>query len=158
MKLTKHMKEGLVRAIVADIPSPDSKTRRDALQAAIADCMSTDVRKVYDTAPKALATRYIGDAFRGLGYNERAIIVGDVPATKTDELIAPYKAEDAARNTVIANLTGAIESCSTLKQLNDRLPEFKKYYPTEAAPCASLPALANVVADLAKLGWPKGNK
>ena len=33
---------------------------------------------------------------------------------------------------------------------------FKKYFPTQEKPVANLPALANVVAELSKLGWPKG--
>jgi hypothetical protein len=38
-----------------------------------------------------------------------------------------------------------------------RLPEFEKYFPAEDAPISkNLPALANMVADLTKLGWPKG--
>jgi hypothetical protein len=74
----------------------------------------------------------------------------------TNELCKAYKDEDEKRQRTYYQLKSAIESCTTIKQLNDRLPEFKKYFPTVEKPVANMPALTNVVADLSKLGWPKG--
>jgi hypothetical protein len=45
---------------------------------------------------------------------------------------------------------------STRKALVDLLPEFEKYLPAdEAKAIASLPAVANVLSDFVKAGWPK---
>jgi hypothetical protein len=51
------------------------------------------------------------------------------------------------------------EGASTRKALVAALPEFEKYLPAEVeAPVRSLPAIANVVAEFTKAGWPKGEK
>jgi hypothetical protein len=94
--------------------------------------------------------------YDGCDWDSRNVIVGDVDSAKIDELAQKYKDEDRAVNDAQCALRGAIEACSTYKQLMTRLPEFEKYYPKPDAPTANLPALANVVADLSKLGWPKG--
>lgn len=156
MKIDKYTKQAIVRAIMQDVPPVDKAKRRAELQAAIVKAMSPEVRKVYKTKPEALRTNYFGSI--AFDYGRGDLIVGDVPKAKLDELIKPYEAEDKARHDTQCQLKGVIESCSTLKQLNDRLPEFKKYFPTEQQPSKNLPAIANVVADLTKLGWPKDAK
>lgn len=46
-------------------------------------------------------------------------------------------------------------ACKTLKQARERLPEFEKYPPKDVEKSPTmLPALANLVADLTKVGWP----
>jgi hypothetical protein len=84
--------------------------------------------------------------------------VGDVNASTLADLIKPYEEEDEARVKAERSLQYVVNGCTTLKQLETRLPEFKKYFPTAEKPAANLPALANVVADLSKLGWPKDRK
>ena len=156
-RITKWDKESIVRAIMADVPKPDKTKRKEELQAAIVKAMSPEARKLYNKSPSALRTYHLGDLiYDSCNWSSREIIRGDVTEVVIDELCKKYKAEDEAYNDARRALKGAIESCSTLKQLNDRLPEFKKYFPTAEKPAANLPALANVVADLAKLGWPKG--
>jgi hypothetical protein len=156
MKLTKYQKEAIVRAILQDVPKPDMKKRREAAQAAIVKLMSPACRKVYRENPKALATVYVGDRLNdGYGYEGRNIIAGDVSDKQVEVVLAPYKEEDEKRSETCRNLNNAIMSCTTLASLQKMFPEFKKYYPTEVQPTKNLPALANVVADLSKLGWPK---
>lgn len=60
-------------------------------------------------------------------------------------------------NALKAKLTAAIAACFTLKQAKERLPEFVKYLPTDrdSTGTSNLPAVANLVADLVQLGWPK---
>ncbi len=84
--------------------------------------------------------------------------MGDVPKANVDAILEPYQKEDSKRAEVGRNLKAAIMACSSVKQLNERLPEFKNYYPSAEKPVTTLPALANVVADLTKLGWPDGVK
>jgi len=158
MKLTKYDKQAIVKAIMADVPKPDKNKRRADLQTAIVKAMSPAVRKVFRESPGALKTHYFNDlVYDGMNWSTRAIVIGDVSEDKLKELTAPYKAEDDAIRSAKAKLEGAIEGCTTRKALMTRLPEFEKYYPAEDAPMSkNLPALANVMADLSKLGWPKG--
>jgi len=159
MKLNKYQKQAIVSSIMADVPKVDKDKRRAAIQAEVVKLMSPTVRKIYNTIPSALRKQHVGDLiYNGTNWNERDIIAGDVAEKDIKAICEPYKAEDETRYKAERSLAGVVEACSTLKQLKDRLPEFTKYYPTEEAPTANLPALANVVADLSKLGWPKGAK
>lgn len=156
MRITKWDKEAIVKAIMADVPMPDKKNRREELQAAVVKAMSPEARKLYKTCPEALRTYCVGELIYNGTWHSRDIIVGDVKEAVVNELKKKYEEEDRRIRDARYALKGAIEACTTLKQLNDRLPEFKKYFPTQEKPTANLPALANVVADLSKLGWPKG--
>ena len=158
MRITKWDKQAIVKAIMADVPTPDKVKRREELQAAVVKAMSPECRKLYKNCPSALRTHHIGELIYDDTWSSRDIITGDVNSSIVDDLKAKYEAEDKKVSDARWALKGAIEACTTLKQLNDRLPEFKKYFPTAEKPTANLPALANVVADLSKLGWPKGEK
>lgn len=157
MKIDKFTRLSIVRAIMADVPKPDKAKRRADLQAAIVKAMSPNVRKVFKESPGALRYQYFGDlTYDNTNWSSRELVTGDVTEQKLEELTKPYKDEDEARSAAQCKLQGVIESCTTRKQLMDRLPEFEKYYPAEGTPVSkNLPALANVVADLSKLGWPK---
>jgi hypothetical protein len=158
MKIDKYVRQSIIKAIMNDVPKPDKAKRREDLQAAIVKAMSPAVRKVFKECPGALKTHYFGDLiYDSLNWGSRDLVVGDVAQKKLDELTKPYKDEDDAIRAAHNKLELAIEGCTTRKSLMTRLPEFEKYYPAEEAPMSkSLPALANVMADLSKLGWPKG--
>jgi hypothetical protein len=157
MKIDKYVRQSIVRAIMNDVPKPDKAKRREDLQAAVVKAMSPDVRKVFKNTPSALRTYHVGEVtYDGYGWKTRDIIAGDVTDEVIEEILKPYMAEDEARRAAQCKLEGAIEGCTTRKALMTRLPEFEKYFPAETAPLSkSLPALANVMADLSKLGWPK---
>lgn len=155
-RITKWDKEAIVKAIMADVPMPDKKKRKQELQAAVVKAMSPEARKLYKNCPEALRTQCIGELLYDGTWSSRDIIVGDVKDATVKELTKKYQEEDQKVIDARYALKGAINACTTLKQLETRLPEFKKYYPTAEKPAANLPALANVVADLSKLGWPKG--
>lgn len=156
MKLNKYTKQAIVRAIMNDVPKPDKTKRHATVQATIVKAMSPECRKVYNKTPKALVTQHIGDTtYDGCNWHTREIIKGDVPEDKIKAALKPYEAEDEAYRTAQHQLKMAIEGCSTLNAIKKAFPEFEKYLPTEAQPTKNLPALANVVADLSKLGWPK---
>jgi hypothetical protein len=157
MKIDKYVRQSIVRAIMNDVPKPDKAKRRADLQAAIIKAMSPDVRKVFKSNPGALKMHYFGDVlYDNVNWGSRELVVGDVTEEKLKELAKPYIEEDAARHAAHCKLENAIEGCTTRKALMTRLPEFEKYFPAETAPLSkSVPALANVMADLSKLGWPK---
>ena len=154
-RINKWDKQAIVRAIMADVPKIDKKKRKEKMQADIVKAMSPEARKLYKNCPEALRTYHMGSLLDDGNWMSREIISGDVKEEVLNELKKPYEAEDKKFREVEYQLKGAIEACTTIKQLNDRLPEFKKYFPTVEKPTANLPALANVVADLSKLGWPK---
>lgn len=158
MRLDKYTKSSIIRAIMNDVPMPDKEKRRVDLQAAIVKAMSPEARKLYNKTPSALRTHHVGDAiYDGRSWGTRDITVGDVTEEQLEAILKPYMDEDAARRSAKDKIAGIVEGCSTLKQLQTLLPEFKQYMPTETAPAKNLPAVANVVADLTKLGWPKSN-
>ena len=156
MKLTKYDKQAIVRAIMMDVPKPDKTKRKDAIQAAVVKAMSPECRKLYNKTPDALIRYYVGGIIEE--WSQREIIRGDVSEGIIKALIKPYIDEEDARTKAESDLHNAVQACTTLKMLETRLPEFKKYFPTVEAPTKNLPALANVVAGLSKLGWPKGVK
>jgi hypothetical protein len=157
MKLTKLHKQAIVRAIVQDTPPIDAEARALAITSAIVKAMSPEVRKMYKSNPKALRTASVSytNPYRSWGND---IIVGDVTDEQIKQIVEPYEKQVQERREVERKLTHAFEGINTLKQALATFPEFKKYYPTEEQPTKNLPALANVVADLSKLGWPKGTK
>lgn len=156
MRITKWDKQAIVKAIMADVPAIDMKKRHEEIQAEVVKLMTPECRKVYKAMPDALREYNAGNLlYDGYSWSSRSIVRGDVAEKELKKVLAKYETEDETRSKAKHALVGAIEACSTLKQLNDRLPEFKKYFPTEQKPVANLPALANVVADLSKLGWPK---
>jgi len=120
--------------------------------------MSPECRKLFKKSPAALVQEYVGSIAYDTVYAHRYVVLGDAPKSALEAALKPYSEEDEKYHSAISNLNSAIMSCGTLAALKKTFPEFEKYYPTEEQPTKNLPALANVVADLSKLGWPKGGK
>jgi hypothetical protein len=158
MKLTKYQKQGIALAIIRDLPPVDYNKRREELQAAIVKAMSAPVVELYKVYPNALRKAHADNYVLGDRFDENWVVAGDVTDKQVEALAKKYRDENDARYAAKRQLERAIDGCNTLKQLMTTLPEFEKYYPTEAQPTKNLPALANVVADLSRLGWPKGEK
>jgi len=157
MKVTKLQKEAIVRAIMHDVPKPNKAVRHAKVQAAMVKAMSPECRKLYGKRPDIFVSEHTGDiTYDGSSWALRHVVIGDAPKEKLKEILRPYQVEDDKYHEAKRNLTNAIMACTTLKALETTFPEFKKYFPTETQPTKNLPALANVVADLSKLGWPKG--
>lgn len=154
MKLNKLTKQAIVRAVIQDLPPIDKEARALAVKDAIVKAMSPEVRKMSKTHPNALRTASVAyaDPHRHWGSD---IVVGDVTNDQLKAIIKPYETQEEERAQAEHKLRHAFEGINTLKQALTTFPEFKKYYPTEAEPTKNLPALANVMADLSKLGWPK---
>jgi len=156
MKLNKYQKQAIVTAIMADVPKVDVAAHRKRMQDGVVKLMSPAVRKVFKESPSALKTRYFSDLYDGVGWGSRELIVGDVSEVETDKLYEPLEAAVRERVAVYQKLKGVIDGCTTLASLKRTLPEFEAYFPTEDAPTKNLPAVANLVTDMMKLGWPKG--
>ncbi len=154
MNLDKYTKQSIVTAIMNDLPPIDKAKRTTEIKAAIVKAMSPEVRKLYKTKPGALRHQSVAYTSEYRTWGDE-IPVGDVTEEQIKEIVAPYKKEEDERTAMKHKLIGAFEGIRTLKAALKAFPEFKKYMPTEAEPTKNLPALANVMADLSKLGWPK---
>lgn len=151
MKLTKYEKEAIVRAIMQDVPAPTEAALRKEMQEAFVAGMSAPIKKLYKTHATALKTTRVSSWDSELSYGID-FVSGDADYTK---VIEPFKARKQKRDDAQGKLHAAVMGCNTLAQLTKLLPEFVEYFPTEATPTKHLPAVANMVADLTKLGWPK---
>ena len=148
MKLNQYTKDAIVRAIMADVPETNGEKIKADIQAALVKAMSTTARKLYKENPNALREIYVANI--GLGYRT-TFIGGDADK---DVVLKPWIDAYNAKMNTRNSLREAVYGCSTLKQLKDRMPEFIKYFPTEAEPTKNLPAVVNVLPALTALGWP----
>lgn len=151
MKLTKYEKEPIVRAIMQDVPTKPDTVLKAEMQAAFVAGMSDPVKKLYKTHPKALKMGSMSSWDSPLSYG-MDFVVGDADVNKA---MAPFSKQKKERDDAHSKLGAAINGCNTLAQLKKLLPEFISYFPSETEPTKNLPAVANMVADLSKLGWPK---
>ena len=152
MKVTKYEKEAIIRAIMQDVPRTPDGVLKAEIQEALVNAMSAPIRKLYKTHPKALRTESISSWDSGIGYRVDCI-AGDADV---QEVMKPFIAKKKERDDAQIKLSAIVNGCTTLAQLKKLLPEFISYFPTETEPTKNLPAVANMVADLSKLGWPKG--
>lgn len=154
MNLTKLHKQAIVRAIMQDTPPLPREKWAEEIKAAVIKAMSPEVRKLYKTKPNALrhASVPLTNVYRHWGDE---MPVGDVTKDQIKAIVEPYEKQVTERRDMEKKLEHAFEGIRTVKQAMTTFPEFAKYYPSEAQPTKNLPALANVMADLTRLGWPK---
>ena len=152
MKLTKYDKDTMLSAIKRDLPEIDD---REAIQAALEKAMSPLCRKLYKLTPGAVRVKYVAsyDFFQA-GYSHE-YYVGDADF-KT--VLEPFKAKKRARGETLNKVSAALEACTTLKQLQERLPEFVKYAPAEVTKSTNTLVVQSPVNELKALGWPVGAK
>lgn len=174
MKLTKSHKQAFVAAVMDDVPQHDYSEDFHKL-------IDVDMLKV--APPKLVPILQDKDLrsylIRGYGSIQPSTVhKGNhywYPYTVGISAVATYhdyamSAEAETASIVLMNaaveqkikrdqlesmVRGTIESCSTLKQATERLPEFTKYLPEEASATRMLPAVANLSAKLIEAGWPK---
>lgn len=168
MKLTNHIRDAFVRAAMDDVPiSIDhTETIRKLVSEDAASRLPASVRRVWNDA----ATRdYIQTGYANMGKVGIAVPSVDryeakySPSEKTkhavDRLLVEQSVSEAERKKLRDNLKAVAYSVTTRKALADALPEFEKYLPADdAAALRTVPAIANVMADFVKAGWPKDKK
>ena len=156
MRLNKQLRRAIVRAITSDMPKPDYVKRAAEIRKQIDDAITPEVKRFYEKYPKVCkADTYVEFASPITG-GYSIVFSGDLTNEQIKAILKPYEAEEAARRQAKQQLEIAISGFTTTQQIAKAYPEFAKYLPTDAQPAKNLPALGNVVADLAKLGWPKG--
>lgn len=168
MNLTKSDKEAFINAVIADIPTVDydeqiGKAARDYAISLLPKEIK-DARKANPAVDDYLDTQSVYIC----GINVYVIGPGRVRSeiNKNKDLQERCQSleqlSDAQQARVLEmsrSLRAVINTCRTLKQAKERLPEFEKYLPAERdkTGVTNLP-VANVIADLTRLGWPKGQQ
>lgn len=168
MKLTSYMREAFVRAVMDDVPEVDYREKAEEAVTVF----------VVSLMPPAVAAIWNDKALRPYLGQERYSFYRDCHWTLTapwfsapekvtgnpglqalvSRLYASHMDQRTQREELMRKLKAAASGCSMVKQLKAMLPEFAKYLPEEAAPSKNLPAVANLVTDFMKAGWPKGAK
>lgn len=161
MRLTNTIRQAFVRAAMDDVPSIDyAKLQQDvAMKDALAQ-MPASVAKVYKEHPEWIAVScyyvdYVGGFFAPLPKDGK---LTEAAINEIRRLSNLSDEQNSARQDLRTKLRGVAASCTTRKALVEALPEFEKYLPVEAIPLSrQVPALANVLSDFVKAGWPKKN-
>lgn len=166
MNPNKFDRQAFVRAVMDDVPMIDyEELARSKATQAVLSLLPREVLGTYKkypnyftklgvSLPSPLGTLYMPTP----GYSAIKDQAPKVWEELTD-MAAKLVEQSRKRRELELKITGIIESCRTLKQAKDRLPEFEKYLPADRSQLATqnLP-VANLVADLTAAGWPKGQK
>ena len=166
MKLTKLHREAFVRAVIQDLPQIDYEAMAHKLvQEKAIEALPAKLRPV--ALDKELRTYLTTDT---MWFNQHATGIGncavfsgrggyfrlnDKDQITLDEIMASAQHQRDERKRMEERMAGVIAACTTVKMAKTHLPEFEKYLPKEVEKTNNLPAIANIVADLTKLGWPK---
>lgn len=170
MRLNKDDKDAFVRAVMDDVPQVDYQAQFEKIvrEDAVAK-LPPKIRAIWndkDLRHHIKTTTIYGPYFNysrqfgGVAVPGCEYEIKDDAAIKVKEISDASLAQKTTRNELRAKVESVINGCSTLKQALERLPEFAKYLPKDrdGTGVGSLPAVSNVVADLTKAGWPKGEK
>lgn len=158
MRLTKTIRSAFVRAAMNDVPQIDydEQIRKMLVDSVVAQ-MPPDLLKAYQKHPKMFNNE--GHYVTGIGYVYYPCNgINPTPEVNraVNELIAKKKTQSETRRALMDKLESTAESVTTRKALVNLLPEFEKYLPKEDEPASrQVPAIANLVADFTKAGWPK---
>lgn len=174
MRMTKHLQEAFIKAVLDDVPTLDyAEMIRPIVLADFVSQLPPLVRAVWDSPHREyINTSYFSeshDIYRSRGYWSYSVDVPIIsgydsaprkltPAGQknVDKLTKKWEAQNVRMHMLKEKLEGAVKAFTTTKALREALPEFEKYLPPEEAKVSNLPALANVVANLMEAGWPKG--
>ena len=163
MKLTVSDKDAFVSAVMADVPSIDYAAEMWKLvEPHVVAQMPLKIKAVYEDKDlrgclqncKVFLPSHIWVIYQPIGQDFRP----EKDAALWEQLVALdnlHVEQENARRVLHSKLCVAIRSLKTLAQLKKALPEFEKYMPTEVTATPNLPALANLVTEFTKAGWPK---
>ena len=158
MRLTNSIRSAFVNSVMNDVPSVDyaELMQKEANRIGRA-MMPPEIAAVYDKYPKWFEGEWarVGQWY---GYgpfprNNAEFRAEDIQAM--DLLKQLEKEQNLALSRLRNQLEQAAASATTTKALAEMFPEFAKYLPAEETKTRNLPAIANVVADFMKAGWPK---
>lgn len=163
--MTNIIRDAFVRAALDDVPSVDyAEQYRELMTKHAVSRLPPAVRKLWDN--KVLRD-YVALVRVGSRYSDFGAYVpgmsdflpSDDASSAGAALKKQHDDQEDRRAKLHRDLRGIAYSVRTRKALVEALPEFEKYLPAdEVAANRSVPAIANLVSDFAKAGWPKGKK
>lgn len=170
MRLNRNLRSAFVRAVMDDVPHIDYD---EMIHKLFLDWhvgrLPPAVRRVWDNKATrdyiCLQNVYVQvpelDDYVSGGYVPCLAGQDDDLPDKwvMDQVVRFHKADaeqTATNNSLQQKLSTSVESCYTTQQLRKLLPEFDKYIPKDESVTQGVPALANLVTDFVKAGWPKG--
>lgn len=170
MRLNKYDKEAFVKAVIDDIPSIDYNEQvRSKMKAFGLSTLPADLLPMAKKCPGYFGTTclYTPDGCPNVNVicNVNLFGYSNEWKSKHPEMWAELvkigklnRQQNEARNAMRAKISAIIDGCGTLKTAKERLPGFEKYLPVdrESHGTTNLP-VANIVADLTNLGWPKSD-
>lgn len=167
MRLTETLRTAFVRSALQDVPNDHKALEAEAHKLVVQDSIDQLPKQlVFATADQNLSEflHRSNHWFRNSTFSSVYVFCRRndcyVMSEKTAKKVAELSEKASATRQTISDLQDKLErvakSCSTRKQLAELLPEFEKYLPADTpAASRSVPAIANIVADFTKAGWPK---
>lgn len=171
MRLTKIHRQAFVNAVMQDVPKVDySQQFRDRVWE---DMIESAPPKLAEVLKDKSLAHYALHPYHSATSSWTGVYCYDIAPVQTyKEYMPSEKAvkelrricelaekQRRERDEMQAKIAAAIEGCSTRKDALKAMPEFEKYLPAEEPPkTKNLPAVANLAADLIKMGWPKGGQ
>lgn len=166
MRLTNLIRDSFVTAAMNDVPKVDyEKQIKDQYQLGMLDLMPPELVGLYEKNKMWFSHSF--KHIQGVSTSFQIVSPSDYGVTELkpkrkaeiDRLVALHKEQRRTRNDLQDKLKAVAYSVTTRKALAEALPEFEKYLPAdEPAACRTLPAVANLVADFTKAGWPKSQQ
>lgn len=168
MKLSKYMKEAIVRKIIADIPERNFQAEAEAL--VLPAALSRLPAKVKAAWEDSNTAAFVQTARLGtncgalkvliparssyLDTAEKIEAIGAETWAAFQALCAEYRAERWERHRLCATLEANFSRITTRKQFVERFPELEKYAPAEPEVLANLPATTDLMDTLKAAGLP----
>ena len=154
MRLNQTMRRRFVAAVMADVPHVDYfQKATDAMQAKAKWMLPKELQRAgverHLTKTCICAGNFTSWVHGGFNVEAEAIA----------EAAAAYLAQAEAHRALSAQLESVAAGCSTVKELEDALPDLKKYMPApnKAVRDRTVPVvITSVMESLKAAGFPKG--
>ena len=156
MKLTNAMRSEFVESVMSAVPRTDyTSLYSDTAVKFGVEMLPSDVQALYMRKPEYIVTSQIWVYSQGYVYVPGVDVkFTEAQKAQLEEIQSKREAQQKSINELHAKLTGAVAGVTTVKALRELLPEFESHMPAAPDKTQNLPALANIVADFVKAGWP----
>lgn len=172
MKLTKTHREEIVAAVMRNTPMRHKLTIGERIQAVVD-------KAIVERGPRGIRHlwkdkefgQYLNRTSRNAGYLRTehnrfyehklpqvsmlsGLDLDGEAQTEIQQIADEYLEEMSQREDAESKLHAALAGIRTRKQFVEQFPELEKYAPDEMTADRTVPAIANVMATLSKLGFP----
>lgn len=169
MRLTNSLREAIMRQIMDDVPYVDYDDQMQAYVSARAVAkLPPLIKRVYEDKSLRPYLNHENHTYNwmweGEKYYDYFNHVGDDVVLNEEDIIELTRLkkldqeQQALHNELRQKVRNILNGVSTTQAFAKALPEFEKYVPKEDEKAKNLPALANLVSDFIKAGWPKSKE